>query len=106
VFEIVNTSTGYASAPTILANFNGTDGAYPNGGLIIDKAGDLYGTTEGGGTAREGTVFEIKSTGSSYATTPTVLVSFNDTNGYEPRGTDRQRRRRPVRHDKWRWVDR
>jgi uncharacterized repeat protein (TIGR03803 family) len=41
-----------------LHQFDGTDGAEPIGGLILDSAGDLYGTTsiEGGGY---GTVFQI-----------------------------------------------
>ena len=38
---------------------NCTDGAYSSGGLIMDKAGHLYGTTPGGGAHNEGTVFEL-----------------------------------------------
>jgi uncharacterized repeat protein (TIGR03803 family) len=34
---------------TVLHRFTGNDGANPRGGVILDKAGDLYGTTEGGG---------------------------------------------------------
>jgi uncharacterized repeat protein (TIGR03803 family) len=42
----------------------GTDGANPQGGLIIDKAGNLYGTTNaGGGVEDAGTVFEITAAG-------------------------------------------
>jgi uncharacterized repeat protein (TIGR03803 family) len=44
---------------TILHTFsNGQDGILPNG-LIVDKAGNLYGTTLGGGTFGQGTVFEV-----------------------------------------------
>jgi len=35
------------------------DGAYPVGGLVFDAAGNLYGTTEGGGISDNGIVFEI-----------------------------------------------
>jgi len=35
------------------------DGAYPQAGLILDNAGNLYGTTSGGGAYNEGTVFEL-----------------------------------------------
>ena len=81
VFEIAKTGNGYANTPTTLASFNGTDGATPEAGLIIDSAGDLFGTTSGGGNFSEGTVFEIAKTGGSYAGTPTTLVSFNVGNG-------------------------
>jgi uncharacterized repeat protein (TIGR03803 family) len=48
----------------LLAN-QGNDGAYPNGGLILDGAGNIYGTTSsGGGTGvSSGTVFKIDPTG-------------------------------------------
>ena len=87
VFEIAKTAGGYASAPTTLVAFNdGTDGAYPNGGLISDAAGDLFGTTDSGANGY-GSVFEIVKTGGSYASTPTTLVSFNDTDGASPVAT-------------------
>jgi uncharacterized repeat protein (TIGR03803 family) len=50
---------------TVLHNFaGGSDGAYPFGGVIVDKAGNLFGTTsQGGGGCRPqrgcGTVFEL-----------------------------------------------
>ena len=49
-FEIAKTTTGYASTPTILVSFNGTDGSNPWAGLIADARGNLFGTTENGGT--------------------------------------------------------
>ena len=45
VFEIAKTAHGYASTPTTLVSFNGTNGAYPYGSLIADANGDLFGTT-------------------------------------------------------------
>jgi len=45
---------------TVLHAFtNGEDGEYPWGGLILDKAGNLYGTTEGGGAYGWGVVFRL-----------------------------------------------
>jgi uncharacterized repeat protein (TIGR03803 family) len=35
------------------------DGAGPNGGLVFDAAGNMYGTTIGGGSAGDGTAFEL-----------------------------------------------
>jgi hypothetical protein len=77
IFEIANTPTGYASTPTVLTSFGSTDARAPIGGLTTDAAGDLFGTTEAGGTNGEGTVFELKKTGTAYAATPTILVNFS-----------------------------
>jgi len=43
----------------ILRNFNYTDGALPYGSLILDSAGNLYGTTELGGEYEQGVAFEV-----------------------------------------------
>jgi uncharacterized repeat protein (TIGR03803 family) len=55
------TLTGGNWTETVLHNFsdNGLDGSYPVSSLIIDTAGNLYGTTIDGGTYSAGTVFEI-----------------------------------------------
>src|SRR5262249_48418066 len=92
VFEIAKTDSGYASTPTTLVTFSGTDGDGPFAGLIADAAGDLFGTTINGGLNSGpprnayGTVFEIVKTVGGYASTPTKLVSFNLTNGSSPFG--------------------
>ena len=39
---------------------DGVDGSYPFAGVILDSAGNLYGTTEFGGTYGEGVVFKIE----------------------------------------------
>ena len=57
---------------TVLYRFrNGTKGLYPVGGVIQDKAGNLYGATEVGGAFSSGTVFKLDTTGQK-----TVLHSF------------------------------
>ncbi|HEX4159394.1 MAG TPA: choice-of-anchor tandem repeat GloVer-containing protein [Rhizomicrobium sp.] len=54
---------------------NGNDGGKPSGGVIRDKAGNLYGTTEHGGANGSGTVFKLaKTNGGGYS--ETVLHSF------------------------------
>ena len=37
----------------------GTDGYHPSGDLILDASGNIYGTTQAGGTSGSGTVFQI-----------------------------------------------
>jgi uncharacterized repeat protein (TIGR03803 family) len=71
---------------TVLHSFTGgaTDGSYPGlGGLIIDAAGNLYGSTSQGGAHNGGTVFKLDTTGKE-----TVLHSFRGTPGHgDPDGT-------------------
>jgi uncharacterized repeat protein (TIGR03803 family) len=66
VFSMSNTGV-----ETVLHNFvGGSDGANPYSGLIIDKSGNLYGTTTAGGAYGQGTVFEVA------GDKETVLYSF------------------------------
>src|SRR5271163_2083940 len=60
---------------TTLVSFNDVaeaDGADPEGDLIADSNGDLFGTTSGGVADADGTVFEIVKTARGYASTPTT----------------------------------
>ncbi len=59
VFKLTASGSGWTE--TILHDFNndGADGYYPVGGLILDGAGDIFGTTSRGGTLGGGTAFEI-----------------------------------------------
>jgi uncharacterized repeat protein (TIGR03803 family) len=73
VFELDTTGE-----ETVLYSFNGgIDGGYPDGGLVRDQAGNLYGTTVDGGEGSGcyyggcGTVFKVDPSGKE-----TVLYSF------------------------------
>lgn len=58
---------------TTLASFNGSNGRFAFGGLVMDSNGNLYGRTGFGGTYGGGTIFELAA-GSS---TTTTLVSLD-----------------------------
>jgi uncharacterized repeat protein (TIGR03803 family) len=78
-FEL-SPASGGSYTEHILHTFSGLsgDGATPYGSLIVDSAGNLYGTTAGGGAQGTGTVFElVKSSGYS----ETILYSFGSTAG-------------------------
>jgi len=62
---------------TVLYSFPGGAAGYlPNGGLVMDAQGNLYGTTAGGGAYDGGTVFKLTSDG-----VETVLYSFCSKSG-------------------------
>jgi uncharacterized repeat protein (TIGR03803 family) len=66
-------------------SFNGAAGAYPEGGLIVDSAGNFYGTTTKGGGADVGVVYEMSP--SNGKVIETVLHSFGGgTDGAMPIG--------------------
>lgn len=73
IFELSNSGGHWIE--TLLWTFNNTDGAGPRAGVIFDAAGNLYGTTQGGGTYKSGTMFELSpSTGGTW--TESVLFNF------------------------------
>ena len=75
---VLMTSTWAAAQEKVLYNFgNGTDGVAPQAGLVMDAAGNLYGTTYNGGTYNYGTVFELTpAAGGGW--TEMVLHNFNN----------------------------
>jgi uncharacterized repeat protein (TIGR03803 family) len=65
---------------TVLHSFTGgAGGNRPFAGLLIDAAGNLYGSTFAGGTGRLGTIFKLDA-----SAVFTVLVNFSGANGEEP----------------------
>jgi uncharacterized repeat protein (TIGR03803 family) len=82
VFKLSHTKGGWQE--TVLYNFGQVgDGAVPYAGVIGDTAGNLYGTTSAGGSAGDGTVFELSPKGLVYA--ETILYNFTgQTDGLTP----------------------
>jgi uncharacterized repeat protein (TIGR03803 family) len=85
VFELKRTARGWAEAVLHSFNTNGKDGYNPYATLILDDAGNLYGTTSAGGVAGGGTVFELMpKAGGRW--TEVILHSFlnNPRDGFDP----------------------
>jgi uncharacterized repeat protein (TIGR03803 family) len=62
---------------TVLHNFSGSDGQYPQSALIFGSTGAFYGVTVGGGSGASGTIFELAPPSTSGgAWTETVLYNF------------------------------
>jgi uncharacterized repeat protein (TIGR03803 family) len=71
----------------VLYQFSGIDGQGPNGDMVFDAAGNLYGTTFSGGAYGRGAVFELTRQ-SSGQWTETVLYSFTGgADGATPTGS-------------------
>ncbi|HEY7097877.1 MAG TPA: choice-of-anchor tandem repeat GloVer-containing protein [Terriglobales bacterium] len=66
---------------TVLHDFSyfSTDGLRPAAGVAIDKAGNVYGTTEYGGTLNGGILFGVDASG-----TFTILHNFDEIGGINP----------------------
>jgi uncharacterized repeat protein (TIGR03803 family) len=87
VFEVSPSKKG-GWGERVLHSFNSNDknGSCPSFGLILDSAGNLYGTTISGGQYHTGTVFELFQAGGIWR--ERVLYSFNWRMGqaYSPQG--------------------
>ncbi len=82
VYQLTPSAGGWTE--TMIHSFGGSgDGTQPEAGLIIDKTGNLYGTTAGGGDLSNGTVFELIPSGGGW--TEQVIYSFHgSTDGMTP----------------------
>ena len=86
VFELIPNGNGGWNAKVLHSFGHGTDGIYPNGDLTWDAAGNLYGTTNQGGTQGYGTAFNMTpNQGNSWS--EQVLYNFGQgTDGQYPAG--------------------
>jgi len=86
VFEVTPNEGGTWTESVLYSFLGSPDGAFPAGGLVFDKKGNLYGTTSGGGTSRGGIIFELSPpTQQGNPWTETVLYNFPSPNdGYFP----------------------
>jgi uncharacterized repeat protein (TIGR03803 family) len=94
VFQLTPNSDG-TWTHSVIYTFHGPDGSGPDSALVLDPAGNLYGTTGGGGFSTLcygsgcGTIFELTPT-SNGSWTESVLYSFGGgVNGSHPSGVVR-----------------
>ena len=78
VFKMNTDGTGFSLLHTFTAH---GDGSLPTGSLILSGS-HLFGTTDSGGSASDGTIFELGTDGTNY----NVLHSFSGTDGEFPQG--------------------
>ena len=82
VYKLQN--SGGTWAETVLYKFaGGTDGVFPDGGVIFDSTGNLYGTTSSGGSHAAGTIFKLTRSGSAWMES-LIYVFQGLTDGKEP----------------------
>jgi len=87
---LIFAATAFATTEKVVYSFQSApDGYWPQASLVADSAGNLYGTTEGGGN-NYGTVFELSPPATAGgAWTETILYSFQGSgnDGAFPMGT-------------------
>jgi uncharacterized repeat protein (TIGR03803 family) len=85
VFELTPEADGEWKEFILHSFGNGTDGQGPAAGVVLDAAGNLYGTTSSGGAFGQytGTVFELERVGAG-RWTEKILYNFRPPAGYEP----------------------
>jgi uncharacterized repeat protein (TIGR03803 family) len=90
VFELFPpTKQGGSWTESVLYTFQGgSDGSWPMASLVMDKKGNLYGTTSYGGANNAGTIFQLTPPAQKGGKwTESTLFSFNGTtNGQNPWG--------------------
>jgi hypothetical protein len=89
VYQLAPTANGLW-AKSIVHSFSGDDGSYPQGGVIMDGTGTLFGTASAGGAnpyLSFGVVYRLSPPApGSPVWTRTVLYNFDNTAGWLPVG--------------------
>lgn len=87
LYKFVPAANGQLATESLLYSFGGstTTGSYPDGNLVFDVGGDIYGVTNGGGDATgDGVIYMLTPTKTTW--TESVLFSFTTDTGTNPVG--------------------
>jgi len=85
IFELMPSGSGWTEQ-VIYSFTGGQDGYYPNGALVIDSLGKLYGTAFFGGQYGYGTIFELSPSGSGWTEMTLWAFGMPGTTGKNPAG--------------------
>lgn len=83
VFELTPSNGGWTESLPYLFS-GGTDGSNPDAGLVLDAAGNLYGTTYSNGAGGQGTVFELSPSGSGWEENTLHSFAYQGGGGEHP----------------------
>ena len=80
---VLSTTLSWSASYKVLYTFNGRHAENPSSGLVLDKAGNAYGTTAGGGFhhGTGGTVYQISPTTGFH-----LIYGFSGPDGLQPQG--------------------
>lgn len=78
LYELTESNDGLWNED-VIQQFTGANGSDPQGSLMMDAGGNLYGTTQTGGSKGFGVVFELTKTGSGWKSS--TLRTFTDESG-------------------------
>jgi uncharacterized repeat protein (TIGR03803 family) len=82
VFELSPNGGGGWTEQVLYSFTGGSDGSFPAGGLTFDQSGNLYGSTNKGGSGGGGTVFKLTPSGGGWSYS--LVNSFTGTTGCGP----------------------
>jgi uncharacterized repeat protein (TIGR03803 family) len=87
IFELIPNGDG-TWTENVLHSFSGSDGEEPQGALIRDAKGNLYGTTYFGGAYGPGSVFQLVTKGKKAGTLNTLYSFTGGNDGFGPYTTN------------------
>jgi uncharacterized repeat protein (TIGR03803 family) len=85
LFELVNSDGSYTVTTLHYFILGDTDAEYLEPGLVRDHEGNLYGSSNGGGSSNQGTVFEFSPNGDG-TWTETLIFEFGAVKSFGPVG--------------------